>query len=201
MKVEPKDKEAGRIILEQRVLTRLRSRKHIPTLIASGEVNGAYLFIVMQMLGRNLHDLRQRQSRHRFTVGTALRVGIQMLTALQTMHNVGYLHRDIKPSNMCVGVNEMNRTVYLVDFGMTRKFRSDKGELRKRREFAEFRGTARYVSINVHERKDQGPNDDLWAFLYSLIELGEGSLPWKRLENPEEMAEKKKKTPFVEMLM
>jgi tau tubulin kinase len=84
---------------------------------------------------------------------------------------------------------------------MTRRFREQNGEFRKSRTYAGFRGTLRYVSLTVHERRDQGPVDDFWSLLYSIIELCEGSLPWKSIEDDDDMALKKKKTPIEEMLM
>ena len=83
---------------------------------------------------------------------------------------------------------------------MTRRFRNEVGEFRKSRTYVGFRGTIRYVSLTVHERKDQGPVDDLWSLLYSIIELCESSLPWKHINDDEDMAQTKKRTPTEEML-
>uniref|UniRef100_A0A1I7S6A1 non-specific serine/threonine protein kinase n=1 Tax=Bursaphelenchus xylophilus TaxID=6326 RepID=A0A1I7S6A1_BURXY len=172
------------------------------TWIASGSIDN-FLYIVMEYLGRNLNDLRRRQPKRRFSPATVLRVCGQMLSALKAVHHIGYLHRDVKPSNMCVGYGDeqSRRNVFLVDFGMTRKFLTDHGERRKERQYAGFRGTMRYVSITVHERREQGPADDMWSLLYSMIEIGEGALPWRHIEDDEDMALKKKKTPIAEMIM
>ena len=47
--------------------------------------------------GRNLADLRRSMSRGTFTVSTTLRLGRQILDAVESIHSVGFLHRDIKP--------------------------------------------------------------------------------------------------------
>ena len=87
---------------------------------------------------------------------------------------------------MCCGYAPATfRTVYLVDFGLSRKYING-GKL-IRRERAAFRGTLRYVSLNVHERKDQGPVDDLISLFYSIIEMSEGTLPWTRLRDQDEI--------------
>ncbi|KHJ80970.1 hypothetical protein OESDEN_19349, partial [Oesophagostomum dentatum] len=53
---------------------------------------------------------------------------------------------------------------------------------RRARGTAEFRGTLRYCSPNVHEKKEQGRRDDLWSLYYVLIELHCG-LPWQTLRD------------------
>lgn len=46
----------------------------------------------------------------------------------------------------CVGLGDKDKkTIFLVDFGMTRRYKNDKGEFRKGRTYAGFRGTLRYV--------------------------------------------------------
>ncbi|WKX92679.1 hypothetical protein Q1695_010593 [Nippostrongylus brasiliensis] len=197
-KVEPQSEDAGRMVLEQMVLTKLVGTRHSPRLYASGWLNSNN-FIVMQMLGRNLTELRKAQSDRRFTVHTTVRVGIQILEALKAVHDLGFLHRDVKPSNMCVGIGEHRRIIYLVDFGMTRQYRLPSGEFRKERAYAAFRGTMRYVSLSVHERKEQGPVDDLWSVYYTLIELAEGSLPWRTITEHDEIFQLKRRLTFYDL--
>ena len=33
-----------------------------------------------------------------------------------------FIHRDIKPENFMIGKSEMNNIVYLIDFGLAKKF-------------------------------------------------------------------------------
>ncbi|KAJ1350960.1 hypothetical protein KIN20_006891 [Parelaphostrongylus tenuis] len=197
-KVEPQSEDAARMVLEQRVLTKLLGTRHSPKLYASGWHNN-YNYIVMQMLGRNLTELRKAHLERRFSVHTTIRVGIQAVEALKCVHDLGYLHRDVKPSNMCVGIGEHRRIIYLVDFGMTRRFRSSNGDLRKERAYAAFRGTMRYVSLAVHERKEQGPVDDLWSIYYTLIELAEGSLPWRTFTEQDDIFQLKRRLTYNEL--
>jgi tau tubulin kinase len=80
------------MILEQKVLNLLRGTKHTPKLIASGN-HDKFMYIAMEMLGKNLNDLKHRQPNKRFTNGTSLRVATQMVEALRDIHSIGYLHR------------------------------------------------------------------------------------------------------------
>lgn len=47
--------------------------------------------------GRNLADLRRTMTGGTFSVSTTLRLGKQILEAIESIHSVGFLHRDIKP--------------------------------------------------------------------------------------------------------
>uniref|UniRef100_A0A1I7XGH9 non-specific serine/threonine protein kinase n=1 Tax=Heterorhabditis bacteriophora TaxID=37862 RepID=A0A1I7XGH9_HETBA len=94
---------------------------------------------------------------------------LQAIAALRDMHCSGYLHRDVKPANMCFGITPQTRHILmLVDFGLVRRYKQLNGITRPLRPKAGFRGTVRYVSIRVHDRKDQSPADDLVALLYSV---------------------------------
>ncbi|KAM3718071.1 Tau-tubulin kinase [Dirofilaria immitis] len=197
IKIEPENHEPGRMILEQKVMLKLRGTPHIPQFYASGNFNG-YNFIAMQILGKNLSELRKCQPKRRLSVPTVSRIGLQLVIALKAVHDIGYIHRDVKPSNICIGLYSHKRTIYIVDFGMARQYRFDDGMVRKERYYAGFRGTIRYVSVTVHERRDQGPVDDFWSLFYSLVELFQGSLPWSAFVEPNEIAKFKKNVIFDE---
>lgn len=74
-----------------------------------------------------------------------------------------------------------------MDYGLARKFRYSDGKPIERRKRAGFRGTLRYVSIRVHDRKEQGPSDDLIALFFTLIEILKGELPWRNEKSDEKM--------------
>lgn len=42
-----------------------------------------------------------------------------------------------------------------------------------------WRGTTRYGSLNAHQRQDLARRDDLESWLYMIVELTKGSLPWR----------------------
>jgi len=53
--------------------------------------------MVISLLDRNLDRLRRQQPKQHFSTSTVLRLAVQMLDAIETLHSVGFLHRDIKP--------------------------------------------------------------------------------------------------------
>ena len=60
------------------------------------------------------------------------------------------MHRDIKPDNFVIGIDNNTLLLYLIDFGLSKKYRSSKTfehyELKNNKKLT---GTARYASINA----------------------------------------------------
>ncbi|KHJ80381.1 hypothetical protein OESDEN_19945, partial [Oesophagostomum dentatum] len=149
---------------------------------------------------------------------------IKVTHALSLVHAVGFLHRDLKPSNFCVGAEDVTRIYLLdyanpwspcfikseltrydgmlnrilhkqtYHLGLTRQYLDGAGQIRKPRESIGMRGTLRYVSLEAHARHDLGPSHDLVALLYSIIELGDGSLPWSKMRDEAAIRASKQQT-------
>jgi serine/threonine protein kinase len=56
-----------------------------------------YNYMVMELLGENISELRRKQPGGKFSMLTTCKLGMQMLRAIEAVHELGYLHRDIKP--------------------------------------------------------------------------------------------------------
>ncbi|VBB31710.1 unnamed protein product [Acanthocheilonema viteae] len=180
VKVEP-------VIRKGKIMLRLQGKPHAPLMWASGTERGLN-YIVMQLLSRNVADLRKRCPVQRLSKATSGRIMQQAIAGLRDIHKVGYIHRDVKPANMCFGLTEKSsRRLIIVDYGLARRFRQMDGKPIERRKRAGFRGTLRYVSMRVHDRKEQGPSDDLIALFFTLIEILRGELPWRDEKNDEKM--------------
>ncbi len=129
--------------------------------------NASFSFVVITLAGPSLSDLRKASPSYKFSLGTALSMGIKCLEALELVHRVGYLHRDIKPANYATGPppNQLRR-VFILDFGLSRRHLKGANEVRSRRSAAGFRGTIRYGPINCHLAKELGRKDDCEAWFY-----------------------------------
>jgi hypothetical protein len=54
-----------------------------------GEVPGRIAFLVMERLGMNLSSVRRAQPNGCFSLSATLRLGVQMVTALEAVHEAG----------------------------------------------------------------------------------------------------------------
>ena len=109
-------------------------------------------------------------------------IGIQMLDRLEFIHSKNIIHRDIKPDNFVLGLDNKSHIIYILDFGLSKKFRSSRTHQHiKFSVNKKLTGTARYASINALKGWEQSRRDDLEAIGYVLLYFLRGSLPWQGL--------------------
>ncbi|XP_038597201.1 tau-tubulin kinase 2 isoform X2 [Tachyglossus aculeatus] len=200
LKVESAQQPKQVLKMEVAVLKKLQGKDHVCRFIGCGR-NDRFNYVVMQLQGRNLADLRRSQARGTFTLSTALRLGRQILEAVESIHSVGFLHRDIKPSNFAMGrFPSTCRKCYMLDFGLARQFTNSCGDVRPPRAVAGFRGTVRYASVNAHRNREMGRHDDLWSLFYMLVEFVVGQLPWRKIKDKEQVGSIKERYDHLLML-
>lgn len=127
----------------------------------------------------------------------------QSLTRLQFLHEANFIHRDVKPENFLMGLGKKADKLFLIDYGLAKKFRDPRTGLHiPNKEDRTLTGTARYASINSHLGIQQSRRDDLEALGYVLVYFLRGSLPWQSLvqaskkEHYEKILEMKVATPL-----
>ena len=136
--------------------------------------------LVMQLLGKNLETFFEEKKM--FSLKTVCMIGYQFVSILEYIHNKHIIHRDIKPDNFVVGLDNLSHNIYLLDFGLSKKYRSSK--TLKQIPFNNIEkiiGTVRYNSINANEGFEQSRRDDLESAGYVLIYFIKGELPWQDL--------------------
>ena len=160
-------------------------------LIKSFGYSGDYNIFVMQLLDKSLEDIFNKRTK--FSVKTTCMLGYQMVTVLQYIHDRHIIHRDIKPDNFVMGANENNAHLYLLDFGLAKKYRSSRTLIQypliKKKKLT---GTARYASIHALEEMEQSRRDDLESVGYVLMYFLRGGLPWQGLKIRSKEEKKKK---------
>merc|ERR1712151_1277216 len=106
-----------------------------------------------------------------------------MLRRIEFFHTRSYIHRDIKPDNFLIGRAQKSNIVYIIDFGLAKKYRNPETHVHgPYRENKNLTGTARYASLNAHLGLEQSRRDDLEAIGYVLVYFLKGGLPWQGLK-------------------
>ena len=187
LKLEAATQQKQVLKMEVAVLKKLQGYDHVCKFLGCGR-NDKFNYVAMTLQGKNLAELRRNQAHQAFSFSTAIRLGQQMLRAIEYIHSAGFLHRDIKPSNFAIGrTSSTCRTVYMLDFGLSRQFTDPHGDVRPARSAAGFRGTVRYASLSAHHNKEMGRHDDLWSLFYVMVEFVNGCLPWRKIKDKEQV--------------
>lgn len=138
-------------------------------------------FMVMDNLGLSLEKLFNSCDR-KFGLKTVLMLAKQMIERIEFTHSNDLIHRDIKPDNFVMGSGPTADRVYVIDFGLAKRYQTSQGDHIPYIDGKALTGTPRYVSINTHDGIEQSRRDDLESLCYVFIYLAKGRLPWQNLE-------------------
>ena len=179
LKFEKRENNIGLLENEAIIMNYLKG-PHIPYVNSFGS-NSNYNILVMQLLGKSLENIFEEKKV--FSVKTVSMLGYQFVSILEYIHNRHIIHRDIKPDNFVMGLNDLSQYVYILDFGLAKKYRSSRTleqfPFVNRRKIT---GTARYASINALRGYEQSRRDDLESVGYVLVFFLKGKLPWMGIE-------------------
>ncbi|MED6207283.1 Casein kinase 1-like protein 6 [Stylosanthes scabra] len=200
-KLEPVKTRHPQLHYESKLYMLLQGGTGVPHLKWFG-VEGDYNVMVIDLLGPSLEDLFNYCNR-KFTLKTVLMLADQLINRVEYMHSRGFLHRDIKPDNFLMGLGRKANQVYIIDYGLAKKYRDLQTHRHiPYRENKNLTGTARYASVNTHLGIEQSRRDDLESLGYVLMYFLRGSLPWQGLkagnkkQKYDRISEKKVSTPI-----
>eukprot|EP01061_Rhynchopus_euleeides_P024540 TRINITY_DN39552_c0_g1_i1.p1 TRINITY_DN39552_c0_g1~~TRINITY_DN39552_c0_g1_i1.p1 ORF type:complete len:342 (+),score=125.84 TRINITY_DN39552_c0_g1_i1:71-1096(+) len=136
-----------------------------------------YNVLVQELLGPSLEDIFQKCNKS-FDAKTVLMLAPLIIDTIQQVHESGVIHKDIKPHNFLLGRGEAAHKVYIIDFGLSKKYHQE-GKHQTFRIGRSLIGTARYVGLNIHRGYEASRRDDMESIAYMLLYFLRGRLPWQ----------------------
>ncbi|CAN4098524.1 unnamed protein product [Withania somnifera] len=121
IKLENVKTKHPQLLYEAKLYKILHGGTGVPNLKWFG-VEGDYNVLVMDLLGPSLEDLFNFCSR-KMSLKTVLMLADQMINRVEFVHAKSFLHRDIKPDNFLMGLGRRANQVYVIDFGLAKKYR------------------------------------------------------------------------------
>lgn len=158
----------SRFSREARSAARL-THPHVVSLYDQGEDRGR-VYLAMQLVeGGTLRD--ELRSEGPLPLKRALRVGRDVLSALDAAHRSGIIHRDIKPENVLVN---REHDILVADFGLARAVGSATTSAT-----GTMLGTVAYVSPEVVTRGVSDARSDLYSWGIMMFEMLTGRTPFQ----------------------
>ena len=209
LKVEKKDKLKRILRSEYDILKKLQGIKHIPKVydfIENFNIQKTSNLncIEMELLGKNLSFFKKTFKCYNSIL--VYEILLQSITAIENLHNKGYIHRDIKPTNFVLGRNDEENlyknfflkhndiNIFMVDFGLAKIHLDKNSNVIPPKQNTDFRGTLTYASLNAHYKIELSRRDDLWSFFFMILDLLNENLPWRNCkEDKNEIIKMKEK--------
>jgi len=127
-------------------------------------------YLVMEKLeGASLRQILRAGGR--IPVRAAVRAVVDLLHALDHVHEIGIVHCDLKPENIFFHADRHGVTPKLLDFGVVRVL--PRGEAN-----AKLGGTLRYASPEQIKGEGVGPRSDVYSMALVLYEMLAGVSPF-----------------------
>ena len=148
---------------------------HICTLYDVGHQDGTDYLVMEYLEGETL---AARIARGPIKIDEALKIGIDIVDALDHAHRAGIVHRDIKPQNVIV---KLDGSAKVLDFGLAKLFDTLSAikmtATEARTQAGVVMGTPRYMSPEQAAGAPLDARSDVWSIGVVLFEMVTGTVP------------------------
>ena len=142
--------------------------------------------LIMDKFGDSLREIVDLFS-NKFTVQTVLQIGLQLVSILESIHDLGFVYNDLKPDNILVGdlsliaklygkekspckPKEMNlHKLRLIDFGLVTNYLDEQGNHIPDGKEDKFKGSMLFASKYAFNFVCTSRRDDLISLVYNLV--------------------------------
>jgi serine/threonine-protein kinase len=155
---------------EWKALGRLEHPNIVSVTDAGATEGGVPYYVMERLVGEDLAGRLRRE--RRVPLRDAVRIGGEVLDALDAAHRIGVVHRDVKPSNVFL---TQQGGAKLLDFGIAKLLDSDVALTRQ----GSAVGTPRYMSPEQVCGEAVDSRSDLYAVGLLLFEMLAGQSPFE----------------------
>jgi casein kinase 1 len=181
VKLESQSLMLPQVSFESKIYSFLQNSLNVPRCYFCGE-DSKFRVLALELLGPSV-EAQFNLCGRRLSLKTVLMLADQILATLEYVHTRHFVHCDVKPNNFCIGLADHSNQLFVIDFGLSRKYRDpttlahvpySDGRL--------LTGTARYASVRVLNGVEPTRRDDMESLGYMLVYLMHGRLPWMGLK-------------------
>lgn len=158
---------------EAKIYKQLFDISGVPLLRNYGCDNGFH-YLIIDKLDYAIDNLRLKNSE-------IIKFFINSINIIEDIHKKGILHRDIKPDNFMIKERNGEHELFIIDFGLSKRYLSLDGTHIDFKKDKNIIGTVKYASINIHNGEESSRRDDIESLVYTFISLYGTVLPWNNL--------------------
>ena len=147
------------------------SHRNILRIHDLGDVEGVKFISMTLVEGLDLHDLIAKEGGLPYP--QALKIALQLCSALDAAHSERVIHRDLKPRNILLDGSDH---VYVTDFGLAKSMEMEAASMTRT---GDFIGTPLYMSPEQIESKPVDHRSDIYSLGLIFHEMVTGDLPFE----------------------
>ena len=185
---------------EFRIMDMMKNVRGFP-MVYAGNFQGQYKYYVMQLLGTTLGGFRKKLG-GKLPSDVLAPIALQILNRLEELHKRGYLMYDIHTGNFMLDGNGDNQTLYAIDLGMAFRYIDKKTGRHVENGPSHLPQNMKnhlFCSLADGDGKAVSRRDELERFLYLMVYLGGGKLPWESIKDDADIARAKRKATAPEI--